>query len=98
MKFSEQPEHPHEKKAKDKFRIVSLKVKEEAEFTSKLVRLMHFVVGQSIQIILSNLYDSFKLYYLIFMIQIIVYELFFVKINKLYSLSCKIKIPCCLPY
>ena len=31
MKFFEQPEHPHEKKAKDKFRIVSLKVKEGAD-------------------------------------------------------------------
>ena len=58
MKFVEQPEHPNEKKAKDKFRIVSLKVKEGAKFTSELVRLVHFVVGQSIQIILSNLYDS----------------------------------------
>lgn len=36
MKFVEQPEHPNEKKAKDKFRIVSLKVKEGAEFTSEL--------------------------------------------------------------
>lgn len=36
MKFVEQPEHPNEKKTKDKFRIVSLKVKEGAEFTSEL--------------------------------------------------------------
>jgi len=36
MKFVEQPEHPNEKKTKDKFRIVSLKVKEGIEFTSEL--------------------------------------------------------------
>ncbi|KAH9329231.1 hypothetical protein KI387_001339, partial [Taxus chinensis] len=36
MKFVEQPEHPHEKKTKDKFKIVSLKVKEGVEYTPEL--------------------------------------------------------------
>lgn len=36
MKFVEQPEHPQEKKTKDKFKIVSLKVKEGTEYTPEL--------------------------------------------------------------
>ncbi|GLJ45196.1 hypothetical protein SUGI_0951310 [Cryptomeria japonica] len=36
MKFVEQPEHPQEKKTKDKFKIVSLKVKEGIEYTPEL--------------------------------------------------------------
>eukprot|EP01018_Ginkgo_biloba_P017354 Gb_18107 [translate_table: standard] len=36
MKFVEQPEHPQEKKTRDKFKIVSLKVKEGVEYTPEL--------------------------------------------------------------
>jgi hypothetical protein len=38
VKFVEQPERPQEKKNKDKFKIVSLAVKADVEYTPELVR------------------------------------------------------------
>ena len=39
VKFVEHPEHPKERKTKDKFKIVSLAVKPGIEYTPELVRI-----------------------------------------------------------
>ena len=63
VKFIEVPEHDQEKKTKEKFKIVSLKVKAGVEFTPELVRWEVLLANlKSIIMISSGLMFSYYMF------------------------------------